>query len=279
MPYNVENQTDLEASLVAIQQAEARQTITVVKALISQALGVHEVDFDALASKVSSINSLLDGDEANEGYQAFAALTGRLSTVEATSAANAQSIANFQSAVNAQIATLNTRVDEVETEARTGREALDLRITQLRSEYETSEAARLVADNQRDTKLDDHKTRIEALEASKALVEGRLTSLETDNTANKSAITQIQTTLTAQASALQTELTRAQAAEAQLQLELETERGRIDSLVSEKASFATRQNVADATEAGATAAVNAMWSEAGIAMPAGLAMPDGSVSQ
>lgn len=278
MPYNVNNQTELENALVAQEQATARQTIVVVKALIGQALQVHEVDFDALASKVSSINSLLDGDEANEGYQAFAALTAKLNTVEAQGNNNAQSITNLQNALNNEITALNTRVDEVENEARTGRESLDARITQLRTEYETSEAARIIADNGRDTRLDDHVERIIALEASKTLVEGRLTSLEADNTANKSAITQIQTTLLAQAEALQTELTRAQAAEAQLAQELGVERARIDQIYTEKGLWATRQNISDANEAGSNAAVVAMWAEAGLTMPAGLPMPDGSVS-
>lgn len=278
MPYNVQNQSDLEAALIAQQQAEARQMITIVKALIAQSLQVHEVDFDALAAKVNSVNTLLDGDEANEGYQAFAALTAKLNTVEATGVNNTASIANLQNALNTQIATLNSRVDTVETEARTGREALDARITTLRSEYEAHVAAKLTADNTRDTRLDDHQARIEALEASKALIEGRLTVLETDNTANKSAIAGIQTSLSAQADALKQELQRAQAAELQLQTELATERGRIDQLTTNQASFATHQNISDANEQGATAFVNAAWAEAGITMPAGLPMPDGSTS-
>lgn len=271
-------QAELEAEFLQQEQAAARHTITVVKALISNALQVHEVDFDALAAKVNSINTLLDGDEANEGYQAFAALTTKLNTLEATANNNAQSIANLQAALNNQIATLNNRVDTVESEARTGREALDARITALRTEYEGHVAAKLVADNGRDTRLDDHLARIEALEASKALVEDRLNTLETDNTANKSAISQLQTSLSAQTAALQQELVRAQQAEAELRSELETERARIDGLVTQSANFATRQDVSDANQAGATAFCTTLWAEAGITMPPGMTMPDGSVS-
>lgn len=274
----VNNQADLEASFVAQEQAMARHTITVVKALISNAMQVHEVDFSALAAKVQSINTLLDGDEANEGYQAFAALTTKLNTVEATGVNNSQAIANLQTALNTQIATMTTRVDEVEAEARTGREALDARITTLNNAYTAHVAAQLAKDNAQDGRLDDHQARIEALESSKVLIENRLATLETDNTANKSAIAQMQSTLTAQAAALQAELERAQAAEAQLQSELATERGRLDTIFSEKGAWATRQNVSDANQAGATAFCNALWTEAEIAMPAGLGMPDGSVS-
>lgn len=71
----------------------------------------------------------------------------------------------------------------------------------------------------------------------------------------------------------------AQNAEAAIQAELVAERARIDGLVTQAGTFATRQNVSDANQAGAMSAVSAMWDEAGIVMPAGLAMPDGSVSQ
>lgn len=272
------DQTTLEADFLAQEQAMARHTITVVKALISNALGLHEVDYQALANKVSSINSLLDGDEASEGYQAFAALITKLSTVEATSVANAAAIANLQAALTNQIATLTSRVDTVESEARTGRDALDARITTLNNQYTTHVASVLVKNAEQDTRLDDHQARIEALEASKVLVEARLATLETDNTANKSAIAQNATNLAAQSAALQSELLRAQTAEGALQSELATERARIDGLVTTSGDFATRQNVADAGEVGAMAFCNKLWSEAGIAMPAGLAMPDGTIS-
>lgn len=272
-------QAELEAQLIAQQQAEARSMITIVKALIANQLQVHEVDFDALAQKVSNINTLLDGDEASEGYQAFAALTTKLNQVELKGHANEAAITAFQTAVNAQIAALTTRVEDVESEARTGREALDARITQLRTEYEQHVADKLASDNAQNTKLDDHLARIEALEASKLLVEGRLATLEGDNTANKSAIAGIQTTLQAQAEALQQELTRAQTVEAEIRAELATERARTDAVVTKQEEFATREDVANAGKAAAMAAVSAAWDESGIPMPAGLAMPDGSVSQ
>lgn len=275
---DVNNQAELEAELLAHEQATARHTIRVVKALIDNRLSIHEVDFDALAAKVQSINTLLDGDESTEGYQAFAALTTKLNTVEATANNNTAAIANLQTALNNQIATLTTRVDTVESEARTAREALDTRITTLRSEYEAHVAAQLTANNQRDTRLDDHQARIDALESAKTLIEGRLATLETDNSANKSAITQIQTTLSAQADALQQELNRAQAAEAELRSELVTERARIDGLVTASGSFVTYQNAADANLSGATAFVQTLWADAGVAMPSGMTMPDGSTS-
>ena len=272
------DQTTLEADFLAQEQAMARHTITVVKALISNALGLHEVDYQALADKVSSINSLLDGDEANEGYQAFAALNTKLSTVEATGIANAAAIATLQTALTNQIATLTSRVDTVEAEARTGREALDARITTLSNQYAAHVASVLVKNADQDTRLDDHQARIEALEASKVLIEARLATLETDNTANKSAIAQNATNLAAQSAALQAELLRTQTAEAALQSELATERARIDGLVTASGNFATRQNVSDANESGAMAFCAKLWAEAGITMPAGLGMPDGTTS-
>ncbi len=272
-------QAELEALAAQHQAAEARSMVKVVKAIVDNRLAMHEVDFDALTSKVSLINDLLDGDEQSEGFQAFAALSQKLANVELKGNQNSTAISALQAALNSEIESLSTRVDAVETEARSGREALDARITQLRSEYEAHVADKLAADNGRDTRLDDHKARIEALEASKSLVDGRLKTLEDDNTANKSAIGQIQSTLQAQANALQAELERAQAVEAELRSELETERARVDGLVTAQGSFATRQNVADASQAGAVAAISAMWDEAGIDMPAGVLMPDGSVSE
>lgn len=274
----VNSQTDLENELIAAEQAAARHSITVMKALISGALGLHEVDFTALKAKVDAIHNLLDGDELAEGYQTFAALTAKLDAVELKGNQNAAAITALQTSLTDQLATMDDRINTVESEARTGREALDARITALRTEYEAHVAAKLVTDNQQNTALADHLERIVALEASKALIEGRLGTLETDNTANKSAIAQIQTTLLAQADALQQELTRAQAAEAEIRAELATERARIDGLVTASGAYATRQNVADANVAGAMAFCNKMWEEAGIAMPAGLPMPDGTTS-
>lgn len=267
------DQTALEQQLIAYQQVEARHTIKVMKALIADAMGVHEVDFNALAQKVSSINALLDGDEQNEGYQAFAALSQKLNNVEASAANNAQAIANLQTALNNQIETLNTRINAVEKEGRDARKALDERITELSDQYTAHVAASLTKNNEQDTRLDDLTTRVQGLEAYKALVEGRISQLETDNTTNKSDIAQIKTALSTQAAALEQELTRAKAEEKALRDALAVERERIDDMQSQMGDFATRQNVADANKAGAGAFCNGLWSEAGITKPDDLPMP------
>jgi len=273
------SQAALVGKMTEHKEAEARNMIAVIQALLDSRLGMHEVDLDALTAKVAAVNDLLDGDEQSEGFQKFAALTTKLANAELKGNQNAAAITALRNALNGEIAALGDRVDTVENEARTGREALDARITQLRSEYEAHVAKKLAEDNQRNTRLDDVTLRIGALEASKKLTEGRLAELESDRDQVKSDVLQIKTTLQAQAEGLQAELERAQAVEAELRTELETERSRLDGVVTKQGTFATRQDVANASEAASMAAVSAMWDEAGIPMPAGLPMPDGSVSQ
>jgi len=271
-------QAELEASYLQQRQVEARHSIAVTKALIANALQVHEVDFDALAQKVNAIDTLLDGDEKKEGYQAFAALSEKLNTVEATANNNKQSIANLQTAINNQIATLTQRVDGVELEARTGREALDARITALRTEYEGNIEKQLIINSQTESLLNDHKLRIEALEASKALNESRIASLENDNTLNKSEISQLKTALAAQTEALKQELARSQQVEAEIRSALSTERQRVDQLVTDAQHYLTRDDADSANLVGATAYCNELWADAGLPMKSGLSMPDGTTS-
>lgn len=268
----------LEASLIAQEQATAAHTIRVMKALIDNRLSIHEVDFDALTAKVNAVNTLLDGDENTEGFQVFAALSTKLNTVEATANNNAASITNLQNALNSQIATLTGRVDQVEADGLTARTALDARITTLNDQYTTHVAAQLLKDNGQDTRLDDHQARIEALESAKILHDTRLADLETDNVVNKSAIAQLQTTTAAQTAALIAAQAASETESAAIRAELVTERSRIDALANASGHYATRQNVADASEAGASAYVAKLWADAGISMSTGLAMPDGSVS-
>ena len=274
----VETQAQLEAELVAQEQAVARHTIKVMKALLQGYININSVDLDALRQKVTNLNNLLDGDEATEGYQVFAALTQKLNTVEATSTQNAQAITALQGSLNTLISEANLRINGVETEGRDGRAALDLRITALSDQYTNHVASQLVKDAVQDQALVDHKLRIEALESAKVLHEARLQQLESDNTAEKADIEQLKLLLAAQTQALMAEKVRAEAAEEALRAEMVTERARTDGLVTQSASWATRQNVADADSAGAMAHCNTLWQEAGIPMPSGLAMPNGTVS-
>jgi len=271
-------QAELEAGLVAQEQASALHTITVVKAIVDNRLSLHDIDFDTLAANVNAINTLLDGDPDSAGYQAFAALTTKLNTVEATAGNNASAISALQSALTSQIATVNSRIDDVESASRTAREALDARISTLSDQYTSHVATQLAKDNAQNTSLDDHKLRIEALEAAKALHVSRLDFLETDNTANKSAIAQLVTTVAAQSEALQLEQQRAELAEAALRAELVTERARVDALESSNAAQPNRTEIVQANEASSMAFVDALWASAGIAMPSGLALPNGTVS-
>lgn len=274
----INNQAEMEAALLAQEQATARHSIAVMKALIDNRLSLHEVDFDALTAKVNLINGVLDGDEQTEGFQIFAALSAKLDTVEATANNNAAAITALQNALNSQIATMTSRVDTVEEEARSGREALDARITALSESYSAHVAAQLTKDNTQNTRLDDHQARIEALESAKALHADRLALLETDNTANKTAIAQLLTTVAAQSEALNAEKARAEQVEAELRGEIATERSRVDQLVTDSQKYATRQNVANAKKGAATGFCNTLWAEAGLPMPSGMDMPDGSVS-
>ena len=274
----VDTQAQLEAELIAQEQATARHTIRVMKALLQGYIDVSEVDLDALRTKVTNLHNLLDGDEATEGYQVFAALTQKLNTVEATGQQNAQAITALQTSLNTLIAEANVRINGVEQESRDGRAALDVRITALSDQYTAHVTAQLIKDADQDTKIADHLVRIEALEAAKILHEARLAQLESDNTAERADIEQLKLLVEAQTTALVTEKTRAEAAEAAIRGELVTERNRVDGLVTQSAFFATRQNVADANSGGAMTYCNTLWAEAGIPMPSGLAMPNGTVS-
>lgn len=239
-------QAELEAQYVQAQQAEARQVVALVNAVVDNKISLQEVDLDALAAKVTRINNYFDGNSDLEGFQNFEAILSRLETVEGASTAQAQSIATLQTALNSAISTLNTRIGTVESEARTAREALDTRISGAEG-------------------------RVTALETAKTGQDTRLATLEGKVSANETA-------LTGHASALSGEVARAQAAEQGLRDEIVTERGRIDSLVSDSGAYATRSNVAAASTSGSMAFANALWAAAGIAMPAGLPMPDGTTS-
>ena len=274
----VANEAELTAELIYQQESEARHTIRIVKALIDNRLSIHEVDFDSLAAKVSSINSLLDGDEANEGYQTFAALVARMDTMEIVGADNAQKVANLQTALTSQIASMTSRVDGVVADSEAARAQLAATMQTLRDEYEAHVAAKAQSDSDQNSTLDDHNARIEALESVKVLHADRLALLETDNVANKSQIAQLLTKTEANRVAIETETSRATAAEAVLRGDIAELAGKTAVLEGKAETFVTYQEASDAEAASTNANVVAMWAEAGLPIPAGLQMPNGTVS-
>ena len=278
MSTTVANEAELTAALIDQQEAEARHTIRIVKALIDNRLSIHEVDFDSLAAKVTSLNSLLDGDESSEGYQAFAALVARMDTMEIVGADNAQKVANLQAALTSQIASMTSRVDGVVADSEAARAQLAATMQTLRDEYEAHVAAKAQSDSDQNSTLDDHNARIEALESVKVLHADRLALLETDNVANKSQIAQLLTKTEANRVATETETARATAAEAVLRGDIATLNGKTAVLEGKAETFVTYQEASDAEAASTNANVVAMWNEAGLPIPAGLQMPNGTTS-
>lgn len=231
----------LQAQLLQQQQAEAANIVALIEAIVDGRLTVTNADVGDLEAKIAALNTLLDGDENTEGYQAFQNLVARLLAVETKNTEQDAAIAALQTALAAQNTTLTNRINTVESEAAAARTLLDGRVATLETQTAASAAARLSKDNEHDAAIAGLETTVDNLEAAITAESGRAVAAEQ---ANAAAIA--------------------------------VERGRIDAANVAAQEFVTRDELKTGTEAAATGFINRLW--AGRTRPAGLPNADGTTS-
>lgn len=232
---------ELQANLIAQQQAEAANIVALIESVVDGRIAIVDVDLEALAAKVAAVNSLLDGDPTNEGFQAFIALVARVVALETASTEHGAAIALLQSALAAQGVALNTRIDDLD--------------------FNTSASLTL---------LGDRLTTAEAQVSAETL---RSMSKDAEHDAG---IASLNSTAISLQDALTIEAGRALAAEVSLNDAVGVERARIDALAILNGNFVTRNELSADGQFSGQAFINRLL--AGKTRPGGLPNTDGTTS-
>lgn len=289
---------ELQANLIAQQQAEAANIVALIESVVDGRLDVVNIDLTALAAKVEAVNTLLDGDPTNEGFQAFLALVARVVALETTSIEHGASLVALQSALTAQGAALNTRIDQVEANTAASLSVVDGRLTAAESAIASEVTRATAADAAHSADIASLNSTAAALEtsitnetnratAAEAVLDGKVTAVEgalasevsratAKDAEHDAAIASLNSTATTLQSTIATETSRALAAEAALSAGVDLVNGRVDAVVNEMGNFVTRDELSLDGQLSGQAFINRLW--AGKTRPAGLPNTDGTVS-
>jgi uncharacterized phage infection (PIP) family protein YhgE len=233
---------ELQNDLIAVNQAEAANTIALIEAVVNERADLHNIDFEKVKSTVAAVETLLDGNKDSEGFQNFLALLARLTAVETTVAETSASLANLLTLVNTEVAGLKQITTDLAAAFQTGLDALKVRVTTLEDNATTAAAARLLKDNEHDGKIATlEQTAVNTVTALGSEVTSRVAAVKVNTDA------------------------------------LQVEKERIDATEAKAETFITRQERSDNAKAGGQAKINTLWGDR--IRPAGLPNTDGSVSQ
>lgn len=204
-----------------------------IQLYVSQKAALQDVDITELSSKIAQIVSVIDGDPASEGYQAFQGLLSDVATLKTDNTSNKQRLTAVESALLAMDSAWRAEIARVETESKARDNALGARIDALQTSVSEYAAARLAKDL-------EHDGAIAALEAAKTTI--------------------IQN--------LQAEVARALSREAELNEAINANTAEINAIKGREQHYATRANVDSGFAAFCNGAVTELWS--GLTQPAGL---------
>lgn len=108
----------LRDQLIAQQQAEAANIVSLIESIVDGRLAVTDVNMSDLAAKISAVNELLDGDPNTEGFQTFQAAVARVLALETASAEHALLIGGLRTdltALGMRVTALESAIQEFPT--------------------------------------------------------------------------------------------------------------------------------------------------------------------